>query len=238
MEYQYERPTTPRLKALVIFDEPESGKIWGSSLQQIGLEVVLEDSNSDFITTWGNELPDLIIIEDFNKKKEELEICRKLRFETPVPILLLTHKTEESFLLAAYKAGFDECIVQPISPHLFLAKVRARLRETRIMPSSALEILNIEGFRLDPERRYLTTDDKKVYKLTNLENRLLYLLMSYPGRIFSCDALISRVWGLYGNGDTMTLKNVVYRLRRKLETDPHNPRHLITEDYGYKFLAG
>jgi len=228
--------STPRTKALVIYDVAESGNVWGYSLTQIGIDVALIPDESDVIKRWSEELPDLIVLEDFDAEFEELEICRKLRQETPVPILLLTVKSDESFLLDAYQAGVDECIVQPVSPRLFLAKVRAWLRSTQVLPSAAVDALQLNGFRLDTERSRLATPTGS-YKLTTLEARLLYILMSHPGKTLDAGTLIERTWGCFSGGDKVMLKNVVYRLRRKLETDPRQPHHLLTEANGYMFLA-
>jgi two-component system, OmpR family, response regulator RegX3 len=114
--------------------------------------------------------------------------------------------------------------------------VRAWLRCTQIMPTAVVDALQINGFRLDPERRRLATPTGS-YKLTTLEARLLYILMSHPGKTIDSGTLIERTWGCFSGGDKVVLKNVIYRLRRKLETDPRQPSHLLTEDNGYKFLA-
>jgi DNA-binding response OmpR family regulator len=231
-----ERPTTPRSKALVIYDDEESGNIWGYSLKQIGIDVMLISASEDVLKAWSDELPDLIVIEDFNPECDELEICRDLRRESPVPILLLTYKTDEAFQVEAYRAGVDECIVQPISPRLFLFKVRAWMGRMQSLPISALEAVQIDGFRLDAGRRRLSFPDGRSLKLTNLEARLLYILMSQPGKVFDSGILVERVWGCYSGGDNVLLKNIVYRLRRKIEPDPTQPSHLLTEgSQGYLF---
>jgi two-component system response regulator RegX3 len=183
-------------------------------------------------------LPDLIILEDFNAQDEELELCQKLRAETAVPILYLTSKTGEAFFLKTYKTGADECIPLPISPRLFQAKVSAWLRRTQSMPMTALDEVAGGGFRLNPGQRRLATPDGEVLRLTILESRLLFLLMSHAGRVFETETLVERVWGSYGSGDSVLLKNLVYRLRRKIEPDPGSPRYLLTEaSQGYKFVG-
>jgi DNA-binding response OmpR family regulator len=101
MAHTLDRPTSPRPKALVIFDEEEAGNVWGNSLNQIGIDVVTAHTREDAVAIWAEVLPDLVPLEDFNVENEELEICRSLRPESPVPILLLTNKSDEAFLVQA-----------------------------------------------------------------------------------------------------------------------------------------
>lgn len=223
---------------LIISDEPETARVWGFSLNQIGLEVVLIDVNDQPLQTWAELAPDLIILEDFNQDVEELDLCRQLRAETAAPILYLSAKTTEAFQLEAYKAGADECILFPLSPRLFNAKVTAWLRRTQNMPMAALDEIEAGGFRLSPAQKSLVLPGGKVVRLTALESRLLFMLMSHPGVVFETERLVERVWGFYGSGDSSLLKNLVYRLRRKLEPDPACPRYLVTEGtLGYLFCA-
>jgi DNA-binding response OmpR family regulator len=230
--------STSRIKGLVITDELESGKIWGYSLEQIGIQVTLVKVTEDIPVIWREILPDLVLLEDFNPEIEELEVCRQLRQISPVPILLLTMKTDETFQLEAYRAGVDECILQPISPLLFLAKVRTWLRQTRSLPYAAVGDLEAGGFVLEPDCRRLSLPDGSRLQLTNLEMRLLYVLMSHPGKPVDSASLIERIWGSYGGGDHVMLKNLVYRLRRKIETEPNNPACLLTDaNLGYRFSA-
>ncbi len=228
--------SSSQFKGLVICDEMESGKIWGYSLEQIGIQVTLVKVNDDILSIWKDILPDLVLLEDFNFESEELEICRQLRKVSPVPILLLTRKSDEIFQLKAYRIGVDECILQPISPSLFLAKVSAWMRQTRNLPYAAVDDLAIGGFVLEPDCRRLSLPDGNRIPLTNLEVRLLYVLMSHPGKTVESVALIERIWGSYGGGDSVMLKNLVYRLRRKIEPDPAKPTCLLTDGkLGYIF---
>lgn len=227
----------PKAKVLIVSDEPVTARVWGFSLNQVGFETRLIGITEPVMDVWAEELPDLIIIEDFNAEVEELALCQELRGETVVPILYLTTKTDEAFLLEIYHLGVDECISFPISPRLFQAKVSAWLRRTSSMPLEVLEEIRVGGFHLNMASRRLVTACGEALRLTVLEARLLYLLMSQPGRIFETEQIVEKVWGYYGNGDSRLLKNVVYRLRRKLEPDPAQPQYLVTEGTsGYRFL--
>jgi DNA-binding response OmpR family regulator len=111
----------------------------------------------------------------------------------------------------------------------------AWLRRTWIMPTDGLSLVNVGKYRLIPVLRSIIDANGTQIKLTNLEFRLLHLLMSRPGHVFQADEIIQSIWGGYGNGDQVLLKNVVYRLRRKIEADPGNPVILRTWPGGYSF---
>ena len=229
---------TVEAKTLVIYDEAESGLTWSDALKKAGVDATTIQIGRDSMDFWSEMLPDLIVLEDFNGEPEELGLCARLRRQATVPILLLTARTDEAFHLRAYRVGVDECIALPIAPQLFVAKVKAWLRRTMTLPTATLDTIGVGGFQLEPAGRRLTTESGQSLRLTNLELRLLLVLMNAPGRAMDQAALIERVWGPYGGGDAVMLKNVVYRLRRKLEPDPRQPRHLLTVDHtGYRFMG-
>lgn len=237
-EGSFESTNVAKAKILIISDEPELAKVWGFSIEQLGLDVSLTGLPKRVADVIARETPDLIIIEDFNDEIEELDLCRELRTTSVVPIMFMTNKISEGFQLDVYKAGADECIPYPITPRLFLAKVNAWLRRTMQMPTSAVDEVEVGGFRLDVDRKHLIKPCGGVVRLTTIEARLLFLLMTHPNRSIEGDEVTERIWGYYGRGDTRLLKNHVYRLRRKIETDPSNPRHLLTlGNNGYMFKA-
>jgi DNA-binding response OmpR family regulator len=231
-------PLRLQAKVLLISDEPVAAKVWGFSLNQVGLDVTLIGISDDALGILAVEAPDLIIIEDFNEQIEELDICQQLRAAAAVPILFLTNKPSEAFYLEAYRQGADDCISLSISPRLFQAKVTAWLRWTMSMPFSGLEEFKVAGFHLITSQKHLTLPGGKVVRLTNLETRLLSLLISHPGKVFSDLEITEKVWGYFGSGDSRLLKNHIYRLRRKIEPDPSKPRYLVSEGVaGYKLLT-
>ena len=127
--------------------------------------------------------------------------------------------------------------MRPIGLPLFVCKVRAWLRHSWTIPARALRQREGAGLRLNPAERQIVVGDS-VVRLTNLELRLLHLLMSHEGQILSGEQIVSRVWG-HDYGDRGMLKNVVYRLRRKLEPDPDMPRYLHTvSGEGYLYVSG
>src|SRR6185503_8076359 len=151
------------------------------------------------------------------------------------PILLFLPSHDETQVLEAYAAGVDEVVIKPIGPAIFLAKITAWVRRSWIMPVDELSLVKVGRHRLDPTQRCIIDSKGLEIKLTNLEFRLLHLLMSRPGYVFSAGDIIESIWGEYGNGDQVLLKNVVYRLRKKIEADPSHPMLLQTWQGGYAF---
>ncbi len=133
------------------------------------------------------------------------------------PILLFLPAHHETEILEAYAAGADDCVIKPISPAIFLAKVMAWAQRSWLLPMDSIRAVQTTSWNLDPRTRSLVHANGIRVGLTNLEFRLLNLLMSKPGQVFSNEELIRVVWGNYGHGDEVLLKNVVYRLRKKLE---------------------
>lgn len=135
-------------------------------------------------------------------------------------------------ILEAYQAGVDECVVKPISPAIFLAKILAWARRSWSQPMSPLRI---GPLRLDPAHRSAIAVAGQEVRLTNLEFRLLHLLMSRPGHVFKADEIMQSVWGME-QADLALLKNVVYRLRKKLEEETGEAALIQTRPGGYSFL--
>lgn len=223
-------------KVLLVTDDSQIGRVWAYALGEMGLEVALAGSADEAMTRWADEVFDLVLIDAHTSQLDIIDLCQRLHAEAANLILLLTPRTDEAHLLEAYQAGADECISKPISPSLFLAKVKTWLRRSWTLPTEALDALQAGDLQLDPTRRQVVTPTGSVVKLTNLEFRLLHLLMSHQGQVLDSNLIIDRVWGHTGGGDTVLLKNVVYRLRRKIEPDPSQPRYIqTTAGEGYSF---
>lgn len=224
-------------RVLLVSDDLSLGRIWAYALNQTGLEVTLTRMVDDSLSHWEEGAYDLAIIDFQDSHREGISLCRRLRAQAVNPIVLLTPRGDEDRVLEAYHAGVDECVVKPISPCLFLAKVRVWLRRSWTVPARALDSLQVDGLRLDPVRREVVRSGGPAARLTNLEFRLLHLLMCHHGQVLQSDLILDRVWGYVGGGDSAMLKNVVYRLRRKIEPDPSQPTYIQTvSGEGYAFL--
>jgi DNA-binding response OmpR family regulator len=223
---------------LVISDRPETGPLWVFSLQRKNWTVILESNLDKAEFRLLEQIPDLVLFDTQRPDERILNLVRKLRAETANPILMLVHATSEDQVVNAYAAGADECVVKPIGPALIIAKVRAWMRHTWKMNTNAVENIRVNHCVLLVSERKLTISDRISVKLTNLELRVLHLLMSRSPRAISNDEIIERVWDYAAEADFAALKNLIYRLRQKIEVDPTQPRYLQTaQGVGYKFIA-
>ena len=162
---------------------------------------------------------------------QRMELCRKFRALSASPILIFLPTNNEAEILEAYHSGVDECVIKPISPAIFLAKIMAWSRRSWMVPMSPVQAGKL---KLDPARRSAIEPKGNEIKLTNLEFRLMHLLMSRPGYVFKNEEIMQSVWG--AAGDLAVLKNVVYRLRKKLEPESGKSSYLIqTWPGGYSF---
>ncbi|HJR80260.1 MAG TPA: response regulator transcription factor [Anaerolineales bacterium] len=222
-------------KIFVVCDQNDTAPVWAYILRQGRLNALLETSFEKAIDRWSTEISDLIVIDIDVTRHNPWHLCRKFREVSVAPILLFLPAYHEAQIIEAYEAGVDEVVIKPISPPVFLAKVAAWLRRSWTVPVDGLNLVKAGKHRLDPARRCMIHPDGVEIRLTNLEFRLLLLLMSRPTIVFSADDIINSIWGGYGNGDPILLKNVVYRLRKKIESDPSHPLLLQTGPGGYAF---
>ncbi|MBN2388260.1 MAG: response regulator transcription factor [Anaerolineales bacterium] len=230
-------PTEPTitLRVFVLCDQHDTAPIWGYIIREKGLIAILETSVQRAITRSGEFNADLIIIDVNASHQERILLCQQFRAITESPILLFLPANNEAEIIEAYQIGVDECVVKPISPALFVAKIMAWGRRGRSVPVTRLDQVGSGSLRLDPARRSAVDPGRGEIKLTNLEFRLLHLLMSRPGHIFSAEEIIQSVWGIYGQEDQSLLKNVVYRLRKKLGTEASEQQFVQTWPGGYSF---
>ena len=225
----------PIAKIFVVCDQKDTAPVWGYILRQRGLIVILETALEKAIDRWSTEMPDLVVLDVDVKHEDRMELYQKFRAVSVAPILLFLPAYHETEILEAYAAGVDDVVIKPVSPAIFMAKILAWMRRSWTVPIDNLNLVKAGKHRLDPSRRCLINPDGREIRLTNLEFRLLHLLMSRPGFVFSLEDIIESIWGGYGNGDQVLLKNVVYRLRRKIEEDPSRPLFLKTGQGGYAF---
>jgi DNA-binding response OmpR family regulator len=234
MPEKMERPP----KVLVVSNQQTTGPLWVFSLQLQKLNVLLEADPTRTLQRCEAESPDLIILDINFPESQTLELIKSLRAEMLTPILLLSPVRSEEYVIETYKAGVDDCMPKPVSPSLFQAKVKVWLRRFGSVPADNLNPLKVGTLQLFPAERMVMLKNGGVVQLTNLELRLLYYLMNRPGQIVTTEDLNQRVWGYTAEADNTMLKNVVYRLRRKIEADPANPLIIQTVvGVGYKLAS-
>jgi DNA-binding response OmpR family regulator len=213
----------------------ETSVPWALQFIQQNLQVVLESRPARAFQRWIDEAPDLIIVDIEPVESLPLSVVNQLREQAVIPILLLASIRTIPFILETYEAGVDEYILKPVEPSLLYAKVKAWLRRTWSIPVGMLDALKVGDIRFLPAERTLILDGQPPVRMTNLELRLMYYLMSHAGRTITAEELCQRVWGTDHEVNKSTLKNVVYRLRLKLEPDPTHPHYIRTVAGGYQF---
>ena len=224
--------------ALIISDEPTTSRVWGLLLNDIRCKPIIANGLSQGLILVEESRPDIIVIDATSRDFNGVEICKALREQTGIPIMLLTPINNETHTLEAYQAGANECVIKPISPALFMAKIKVWLHQAWTTHHvDNLDKLTIGDLSLDPSKQELISANGKRIRLSNLEFRVLHLLMNNPNRTFSNEEIVARIWGFYGNGEgnSTLVKNVVYRLRKKIEPDSNAPRYIRTETGGYLF---
>jgi DNA-binding response OmpR family regulator len=200
------------------------------------MQVVLESHPVQAFQRWIDETPDIVVLDIEPLEPRALQVIRQLREQAVIPILMLGSNTTNNFILEAYEAGVDDYILKPIEPSLLHAKIKAWLRRTWSIPVGMLDALKIGDIRFLPDERTLIVEGQPPIRMTNLELRLMYYLMSHAGRTITTEELCQRVWGSDRDVNRTTLKNAVYRLRLKLEPDPTHPQYIRTvSGIGYKF---
>jgi DNA-binding response OmpR family regulator len=209
-------PSQAALRVFVVCDQTDTAPIWGYMIREKGLVAILETSVPRAMGRAVEDIPDLIIIDVNASHEERLALCRKFRALSSSPILLFLPSNNEAEILDAYDAGVDECVIKPISPAIFLAKIAAWSRRSWTEPMTPRRT---DKLRLDPARRSAISESGTDVRLTNLEFRLLHLLMSRPGYVFPGEDIIQTVWGTQRDNDPSLLKNMIYRLRKKLEEE-------------------
>lgn len=228
----------PAPKVLIVSNRATTGPLWVFSLQQEKLNVVLETNPSNVLPRWEKEIPDLIILDLHLAEAPTLGLIKSLRAEALTPILLLTPARDEDYILETYQAGVDDHLVRPVSPSLLQAKIKAWLKRVAVVSTDVLNPIKVGTLQLFPSEKIVLAENGAATRLTNLELRLLYYLMSRAGQIVTIEELNQRVWGYNAEADNTMLKNVVYRLRRKIEIDPANPLIIQTvTGVGYRLSA-
>jgi len=213
------------LKILVVDDDLELSSLIGYALRQAGYMVVEAGDGIAALDVFERESPALVILDVNLPRLSGLEVCRRIRAASRTPIMMLTVKSAEEDQVQALDLGADDYLTKPFSPRTLLARVRALLRragEEKPMPLAA------GAFSLDLELQSVAVRGGDPVRLTRLELRLLQILLANAGHTLPAERLLAHVWGSRGSGDRQLLKQLVHRLRQKIEADAAEPRYLVT----------
>jgi DNA-binding response OmpR family regulator len=220
------------MKILVVDDDRDLLALVAFALAQAGYTVVKAGDTREALTVFDAEVPNLVILDINLPSGSGLDVCRAIRARSSVPVMMLTVRSEEEDLVKALEIGADDFLTKPFSPRTLLARVKALLRRAGIEGSDSMSAGSLQ---LDLEAHALRIGAADPLRLTRLETRLMQLLIAQAGKVVSTERLLAHVWGQRGSGDRQLLKQLVHRLRHKIEPDPAEPRFLRTESgVGYR----
>ncbi len=224
------------MKILVADDDPDLLDLVAYALGQAGYLVVKAKNGTEAVAAHDAEQPDLAILDINMPGATGFEVCATLRERGTTPIIMLTARGDEQDLVKALELGADDYLTKPFSPRTLLARIRALLRRARI--EGATGPMNAGHVTLDAGDSTVRIGPRDPIALTRLEFRLMQVLLAQAGRAVPSDRLLGLVWGHRGAGDRQLLKQLVHRLRQKIEPDPAAPRYLQTAAVsGYKLVV-
>jgi two-component system, OmpR family, response regulator RegX3 len=233
-------PPTPG-RVLVVDDEPSVRESVGYALEQEGFDVLLSTDGEDAESKFAKEGPfDLLILDIMMPGKSGLDVCREVRAQSPVPIILLTAKDAEVDKVVGLEVGADDYVTKPFSVRELLGRVRAQLRRRELDRSSGTEGATITAgpVAIDLARHLVSVRGEPV-NLTRSEFQVLRLLVEHPGRVFSRKEIMEELWQTEFRGDVRACDVHISNLRQKVEEDPQNPELVLTvRKVGYRFANG
>ena len=224
------------VRVLVVDDQPTVTEVVERYLLREGYDVSIAADGAEALRLAGEWAPDLVVLDLMLPIVDGLEVCRRLRKETQVPIIMLTARGEETDRVVGLEMGADDYVVKPFSPRELVARVKSVLRRTAAGPVQAPGgALRFQGMVISPQTRAVTVDGGDV-RLTAKEFDLLLFMATCSGQVFTRAQLMDQVWDYTYAGDASTVTVHVRRLREKVEADPMKPRFIKTVwGVGYKF---
>ena len=219
---------------LVVDDEPKIVEVVGDYLRSAGFSVTTAADGEGAVASARARPPDLVVLDLGLPGLDGLDVARDLRRASPVPIIMLTARGEETDRVLGLELGADDYLVKPFSPRELLARVRAVLRRTEGLQTER-ERFVVGDVVVDTSRRQVTVGDR-VVELTATEFDLLVELARQPGRVFTRAQLLGAIHGVVVESYERTVDAHIKNIRHKLEPDPHRPRYLLTvHSVGYRF---
>ncbi len=236
------QPTAPTTRdnrplVLVVDDEESYRQALASGLAREGFAVEIAGDGHEALRLFHRVHPDLVLLDVMLPDQSGIELCQQMRALKPVPIIMVTARDSEVDVVLGLELGASDYVPKPFRLRELVARMRAVLRRGVAVSEHHEEILHVGPVRLDAGRREVAVDEVPV-ELSRKEFDLLSLLMSHSGQVVTRDGCIDRLWWDQELTDTRTLDTHIKRLRRKIEPDPANPRHLVTvRGVGFRFEA-
>ncbi len=219
--------------AMLLAENADERAVLSLVLQRAGLAVTTAHELDRAMKTWLERPADLVMLA---LGGEPLSLVRRTRAETPVPVIAVVNPVGEDLHYELLEAGADLVITRPFSARLLIAQVQALMRRAGTVPLFSLPTLSQSGLTLDAVNRTVEAAGHRSRRLTHLEFRLLYTLMTHRSQVLPAEVIVERVWGYSGRGDKELVRGLVSRLRAKVEPEPRSPRYIHTvPGVGYSF---
>jgi two-component system alkaline phosphatase synthesis response regulator PhoP len=221
-------------KILVVNDEPQIVKVVKAYLEQSGFQVVTAADGNTALTTFHREKPDFMILDLSLPGMDGLDVCRAVRHESNIPILMLTARVEEADKLVGLELGADDYVVKPFSPREVVARVRTIFRRADTADITKPEIIQVGDLQIDPDQHTVIVADRQV-ELTPTEFDILVVLARQPKRVFTRLQIMEQAQGDAFEGYERTIDAHIKNIRLKLEANPKKPDYIHTVfGVGYK----
>lgn len=218
-------------KILVVDDDPAINEMLTIVLEAEGFQTSSVTDGAEAVPAFRSFDPDLILLDLMLPGMNGIDICREIRKESAVPVVMLTAKTDTVDVVLGLESGADDYITKPFKPKELVARIRARLRRTDETPADVFEVGDLT---VDVPQHTVTRGDEEI-QLTPLEFDLLVEMARKPNQVHSREELLESVWGYRNASDTRLVNVHVQRLRSKIEHDPENPEIILTvRGVGYK----
>jgi DNA-binding response OmpR family regulator len=225
------------MQIMVIAADQNEKEIMTFVLRRVGLAVASSSDHQRVLKNWTEHPADLMVVALLEDQAPD-RIVEEVRAVTQIPLLIIVDRISEKNHCDLLHNGADVILDRPVSNQVLTAQIQALLRRSAAVPSFVLPTLALNEISLDPSARTVTVSGKDTRRLTQLEFRLLYTLMTNRGQVVPLDILVERVWGYTGGGNRDLVRGLVSRLRRKIEPDPEQAHFLETiPGVGYRFTA-
>ncbi|MFZ0800630.1 MAG: response regulator transcription factor [Terriglobales bacterium] len=225
-------------RILVVDDEPQITRVLRTSLSSQGYDIRVANDGETALEIMKDWAPDLVITDLSMPNMDGLELCRRLRVGTKIPIVVLSVKGEEKTKVQALDAGADDYVTKPFGIEELLARVRATLRRAPVAENGQTSLIETGDFRIDLAAHKVTVRRREVH-LTPKEFDLLVYLARHAGKVVAHRALLGAIWGGQSTEQVEYLRVFVGQLRKKLEPESSSPRYIVTEPWvGYRFEPG
>ena len=221
---------------MLVDDEESIQKLLTYPLEREGYTVVQARDGEEALRRFSEQPVDLVVLDVMLPRLDGLEVCRRLRTGSAVPIIMLTARDDEVDKVLGLELGADDYITKPFSIREFRSRIRAVLRRAGLRAERAADgAIEVGSIAIDPVKRAVTVDGERA-QLTYVEFEVLHTLASHPGRVYSRQALLEAVWGDSAYREPRTIDVHIRHLREKLEADPREPAYIFTvRGVGYRF---